>query len=164
MQEAIKQEVVPDGTYRLENIFVKNLSLEIPSNVVTPSFDKEPTVQLELRNSSRPLSRDNYCEIMLEATARVRSGEDLQLLIEVSQAGIFFVGEEGNDKRQTFLNVKAPEILYPHLSYLIADLMSRAGAPRIFLPPFDFQAVYAQRKKMMEQQLAEKNADKTINA
>ena len=153
MAEVIQEEILQQRDFRLENILVKNLSLEIPKNVVTPSFEKEPTVQLELRNSSRPLSRDNYCEVLLEVTARVRSGENLQLLIEVSQAGIFFVGENDGDKRQSLLNVKAPEMLYPYLSSLVADLMSRAGSPRIFLPPFDFQAVYEKRQLLMKAQL-----------
>jgi len=163
MAEVSREEVFHQEKYRLENILVKNLSLEIPTNVVTPSFDKEPTVQLELRNSSRPLSRENYCEVLLEVTARVRSGENLQLLIEVAQAGIFHVDENDGEKRQTFLNVKAPEILYPHLSYLVSDLMSRAGAPRIFLPPFDFQTVYDKRRQMMKAQL-EEGGSGTTNA
>ena len=78
------------AVFRMENMLVKNLSVEMPDNVVAPEFANNPNVQLELRNSSRPLSRDNYYEVLLDATVRVRADEEIQLLIEASQAGIFF--------------------------------------------------------------------------
>jgi preprotein translocase subunit SecB len=147
-----QQEIKPP--FRLENIIVKNLSLEIPENIVAPSFGKDPTVQLEMRNTSRPLSQDNFAEVMLEGTVRVRSGEDLQLLIEVSQAGIFQLEPGEAEARQHLLNVRAPETLYPYFSQLISELMSKAGAPRMFLPPFDFNAVYQQKRALMAQEEA----------
>lgn len=152
-----EQEIISQpSNFRLENILVKNLSLEIPKNVVTPSFSKDPTVQFELRNSSRPLSRDNYAEVLLEGTVRVRNGdEDLQLLIEVSQAGIFMLDEPDSEKRQRLLNIRAPEALYPYLSQLVADLMMRAGSPRIFLPPFNFESVYDKKRELLQKKMAE---------
>ena len=155
MQDVVKQEIPTQTQFRLDNILVKNLSLEMPENIVTPVYGSEPTVQLELRNTSRALSRDNFSEVVLEATVRIRNGEDLQLLIEMSQAGIFYIEETDTEKRQILLNVHAPEILYPYLTHLIVDLMIKAGAPRIFLPPFDFRAVYEKRRELLQKKLAE---------
>lgn len=140
--------------FRLENTLIKNLSLEIPESVVTPTFTKEPAVNLEIRNSSRSLSRDDYMEVLLEATARVRSGDDLQLLIEVSQSGIFFIQHESDDIRRYLINVQAPELLYPYLSQVVSEMMMRAGAPRIFLPPFDFKQVYEKKREAQQSALA----------
>lgn len=139
--------------FRLENTLIKNLSLEIPESVVTPVFNKEPTVNLEIRHSARALSREHYMEVLLEATARVRNGDDLQVLIEVSQSGIFFIQHEQADARRFLTNVQAPEMLYPYLSQVVSDLMSRAGAPRIFLPPFDFKRVYETKRAAQRKQL-----------
>ena len=149
------------AVFRMENMLVKNLSVEMPDNVVAPEFANNPNVQLELRNSSRPLSRDNYYEVLLDATVRVRADEEVQLLIEASQAGIFFVQNAATEERRLLLNVHAAEMLYPYLSQLICDLMTRAGAPRIFLPPFNFRAVYQEKRRVMKEKLAEENGDKT---
>ena len=151
--------------FGLENILVKNLSLEIPENIVAPTFGQgsEPTLQMELRNHSRPLSQDNMAEVVLEATVRVKSGDELQLLIEIAQAGIFRVQEEDAEKRQQLLGILAPEILYPYLSQLLSDMMGRAGAPRIFLPPFNFKAVYAKKQEALKQKL-EADGGNTPNA
>ncbi len=147
--------------FRLENMLVKNLSVEMPDAIVAPEFNNNPNVQLELRNSSRPLSRDNYYEVLLDATVRVRSEEETQLLIEASQSGIFFVDNIGAEERHRLMNIHAAEMLYPYLSQLISDMMSRAGAPRIFLPPFNFRAVYEEKRRAMEKKLAEEGGDKT---
>ena len=45
------------AVFRMENMLVKNLSVEMPDNVVAPEFANNPNVQLELRNSSRVLCR-----------------------------------------------------------------------------------------------------------
>lgn len=149
------------AVFRMENMLVKNLSVEMPDNVVAPEFASNPNVQLELRNSSRPLSRDNYYEVLLDATVRVRADEEIQLLIEASQAGIFFVQNAAAEERRLLLNVHAAEMLYPYLSQLVCELMTRAGAPRIFLPPFNFRSVYQEKRRVMEEKLSEENGDKT---
>lgn len=143
-------------SYRLETILVKNLSLEVPENVVSPAFSSKPEIQLELRNKTRPLNRENYYEVQLEATARVKNGDELQVLIELQQAGIFYL-EEPADKRQEFLGIQAPTILYPYFTQLISDLLAHTGAPRIFLPPFDFKPAYEKKQEIMREKLAQDN-------
>lgn len=148
-------EPEPGAVFRLENMLIKNLSLEIPENIVAPTFtkEKEPNLQMELRNHSRPLSNSSYNEVILEATVRVKSGDDLQILIEVTQSGIFYVKEEDTEKRQLLLGVLSPEILYPYVSQIIADLLNKAGAPKIFLPPFNFKAIYEKKRQSMLEKL-----------
>lgn len=147
--------------FRLENILVKNLSLEIPPSVVSPAFKQEPTVKLELRNTARGLNRENYHEVVLEITLRLFSGEDLQLLIETSQAGVVFLQNAHGRLREEILNISAPEMLYPYASQMIGDLLMRAGAPRLFLPPFNFRALYAKKREAAEKKLAAETASQT---
>lgn len=147
--------------FRLENILVKNLSLEIPPAVVSPAFKQEPTVKLELRNTARELNRENYHEVVLEITLRLFSGEDLQLLIETSQAGVVFLQNAHGRVREEILNINAPEMLYPYASQMIGDLLMRAGAPRLFLPPFNFRALYAKKREAAEKKLAAETASQT---
>ncbi len=151
------EEQQAEVVFRIENIVIKNLSLETPENVVTPTFKEDPVIKLELRNSSRPLSRDHYYEVVLETTMRAQSGDEVQLLVEVSQAGIFYLQNADAQQRETLLNVHAPELLYPYMSQLTSDLMMRAGAPRIFLPPFNFRALHEKKREALEKHLAEDN-------
>ncbi len=138
--------------FRLENVLLKNLSLEMPERVVAPSFSDSPNVNLEMRNSARNLKQENAYEASLELTARVRDGEDTVLLIEISQAGIFVIQNASAEQKQTLLNVHAPEILYPYASQCVSDLMLRAGAPRVFLPPFNFKALYQKKREYLQKQ------------
>ena len=140
--------------FRLENITVKNLSLEIPTAVVSPAFKQEPVVKMELRNAARGLNRENYYEVTLEVTLRLFSGEELQLLLETSQAGVVFLQNADAKLREEILNINAPEMLYPYISQLVGDLLMRAGAPRLFLPPFNFRALYAKKREAAEKKIA----------
>ena len=149
-------------SHRLETILVKNLSLEIPENVVSPTFSQKPEIQLELRSKTRPLNRDDYYEVQLEATARVKNGDALQVLIELQQAGIFYLEEPDRDKRQEFLGIQAPTILYPYFTQLMSDLLAHAGAPRIFLPPFDFKPAYEKKQEILREKLAQDDRDGKI--
>lgn len=144
-------------TFRLETILVKNVSMEMPENIVAPVFDGgDNNVQFELRNTSRALSEDNLVEVSLDATVRVRGGEETQLLIEVTQAGVFHIANASEEQRQMLVNIHAAELLYPYMSQLVSDLMARAGAPRVFLPPFNFKALYEQKRRAAAQRAAQK--------
>lgn len=145
--------------FRLETLGVKNLSVEVPESVVTPKFEDQPEVQLEMRSKTRPLSRDYYHEVVLEVTARVKNGSDLQVLIEVQHAGIFYVESDNSERRQRFLGIHAPTMMYPYLSHLIGEMMSYAGAPRVFLPPFDFAVVYEKKRELLRRKLEEDDDD-----
>lgn len=155
-QQRGKIKIADDAVnFRLDSIVVKNLSLEIPENVVAPVFTKKPEVQLELRNKSRPLNRDHYYEVQLEAAVHIKSSGELQVLIEVQQAGIFYFEEKAGQRQQEFLGIHAPTMLYPYLTYLVGDLMSHAGAPRVFLPPFNFALAYEKKQELMQKKLQE---------
>ncbi len=143
--------------FRIENILIKNLSLEMPEKVVAPVFRADPTVKMELRNSSRALSRDNYYEVTLEITFRLQNGEEVQLLIETAQAGILLLQNVNANQREEILNIHAPEMLYPYSCQLICEMMMRAGAPRMFLPPFNFRSLYERKLRAMKEKIAADN-------
>lgn len=155
MNQEIRQEIPRDQSFHLDNILIKNLSLEMPQDIVTPTFGNEPSIQLELRNNARALSRKNCSEVVLEATVKVNNDNKIQLLLEVSLSGIFFIDQPDAQRRQEVINIHAPELLYPYLSHLISDLMMRAGAPRMFLPPFNFRNVYERKQQFMKEKLAQ---------
>lgn len=136
--------------FRVENMFVKNISLEIPDRVDFPTFRAEPAIRMEMRNRARAYPRPNCHEVVLEVTARVNDGDDTQVLVEVAQSGVFFIQGETPRQREVMLNVHAPEILYPYVAQLLADLAARAGAPRFFPPPFNFRALYEQKRRAVD--------------
>ena len=140
---------------RVENILVKNLSLEIPEKVVTPSFKEEPIIEMELRNFSRRLNREDCYEVTLEAVMRLQSGDQVQMLIELTQAGVVVLQHADERQRREFLNIHAPEMLYPYTSQLVGDLVMRAGGPRVFLPPFNFRAMYEKKRRAIQQTIDE---------
>ena len=146
------------AVFRVENILVKNISLEIPERVAVPAFRGEPVVQFKMQNRTRPLSDAQRHEVSLDATATVSDGDAPQLLVEVSQAGIFRVEGASAAQLEFLLNVSAPEALYPYAAQLISDLASRAGAPRFFPPPFNFRELHRRKLEAIEKRARESQA------
>ena len=145
----------PEGPqFRIENILIKNLSLEMPDKVVAPAFSQDPTIKMEMRNSSRKLSRDDYYEVTLDVTFRLQNGEEVQLLIEAAQSGIVFLQNADARQRDEILNIHAPEMLYPYACQLTSELMARAGAPRLFLPPFNFRDLHQKKVEAINKKIA----------
>lgn len=150
MDVADEAKAASQATLQVEGIFLKSVSMETPEKVVAPSFTQGADINLEIRNLSRPLNEPGRYEVALEMLARARSGEETQLLVEVVQAGVVRVQNAPPEATQFVLNVTAPEMLYPYAAQLINDLLGRTPAPKIFLPPFDFRALYARKREMIE--------------
>ena len=140
----------PRPSFRIDNISVKNISLEIPENLVAPDFGAAPHLNLEIRNTQRELSQSGSFEAALEITARVKNGDKTQLLIEITQAGVFRIDNANADTRRFLLTVAAPEMLYPYAAQMIGDLLQKAGGPRLFLPPFNFRELYEKKRALLK--------------
>lgn len=154
-----EQQQASGPVFRMENILIKNLSLETPGKTPSPSLGNNPTVKMEIRNAVQSLTQENYYEVTLEVTCRLFDGEEVQILVEASQAGIVFLDQADARQREIALNIHTPEILYPYLCQLVGDLLTRAGAPRLFLPPVNFRALYERTKRAQEKKLREKEED-----
>ena len=155
MNEEAKTNPVADGEQpllKVENIFVKGVSLEIGEGIVVPTFQKAPHVNLEIRNTLRPLSEEGTTEVALEITARIEEEGKTVILVEVIQTGIFNISNAGANERQLLLNIAAPEMLYPYACQTISDLMSKAAMPRIFLPPVNFKDIYRQKTELLKKE------------
>lgn len=143
-------KAAPRPSFRIDNILVKSVSLEIPENLVAPDFGAAPHLNLEIRNTQRELSHPGAFEAAIEITARVTNGEKTQLLIEITQAGAFRIENANADARRFLLAVAAPETLYPYAAQMIGDLLQKAGGPRLFLPPFNFRELYEKKRAMLK--------------
>jgi preprotein translocase subunit SecB len=80
--------------------------------------------------------------------------EETAFLVEVQQAGIFFVvGIEGEALRQVLATV-GPNILFPYARESIDALVVKGGFPPLMLAPVNFEALYRQAVASQAQQEA----------
>ena len=82
--------------------------------------------------------------MVLTITITAKIEEETAFLVEVQQAGIFFIaGFEGEDLRRV-LGTAAPNILFPYARESIDTVCVKGGFPPVMLAPVNFDALYQQ--------------------
>ena len=130
--------------FTLQRIYSKDVSFESPS---TPGIFKQswqPSVNVDLNTKSSRVDDDGNHEVVLTLTVTAKMGEETAFLVEVQQAGIFYVvGIDGEPLRQVLATV-GPNILFPYARESIDALVVKGGFPPLMLSPINFDALYRQ--------------------
>jgi len=147
------QAPVNGPQFNIEKLYVKDVSFESPK---TPQIFNEPaSPQLNMNLSQRVerLNETTY-EVVLAVTLTCTTGEgegNTVYVAEVQQAGIFsLVGFEPN-VIDALLGTQCPNILYPYVRQLIADLIQAGGFPPFLLQPISFDTLYAENLRQRQQ-------------
>ncbi len=148
-----------DPTFRIQRIYLKDLSLEQPNAPEVFLVVAEPQVEVEIDLSVKRIS-DELFEVGVSSTLTSRVEGKVLFLVEANQAGIFEFNNIPVEQIDPMLGITCPTILYPYLRSNIADTISRAGFQPIHLNEINFHGMYQQRL-MQAQQAAGDNADES---
>lgn len=134
---------------KIQRIYTKDISFEAPNTPQVFQQAWKPEIKLDLDIESNQLANDTY-EVVLRVTVAVSVRQEITVLCEVQQAGIFsIVGLEGTQLTHC-LGAYCPNILFPYARECITSLIARGTFPQINLLPVNFDALfmnYLQQKK-----------------
>ena len=128
----------------IQRIYVKDVSFEAPNSPGMFTQEWNPDTNLDLNTHVNPLSSDNY-EVELAITITVKSSDKTAFLVEVTQAGVFFITGYAQEQINHLLAAYCPNILFPYAREVIASLVSKGSFPELHLSPINFDALYARR-------------------
>jgi preprotein translocase subunit SecB len=146
--------------FRIQRIYLKDLSLEQPNAPQILMVASEPQIQVEIDIAVTPLSEGIF-EVALSSTITAKVDTKVLFLIEAKQAGIFEFSNIPVEQIDPMLGIACPTILYPYLRSNIADMISRAGFQPIHLNEINFHGMYEHRL-MQAQQLAAEESKGTL--
>ena len=149
MAEEAKQE---EAQFIIQRIYTKDVSFESPNSPTIFAQDWKPDTNLQLNTNVNPLGDNNY-EVELIITVTVKSNDKTAFLVEVNQAGVFYITGYDKKNQSHLLASYCPTSLFPYSREVIASLVSKGGFPELHLSPINFDALYAQR--LEEQKIAE---------
>ncbi|MFK8041929.1 protein-export chaperone SecB [Congregibacter sp.] len=147
-QEPAQQQFV------LQRIYNKDLSFESPA---TPEIFKkqwQPKVNVDLNTRSNAIDEEGNFEVVLTITVTSKMEEDTAFLVEVQQAGIFFITGFEQEQLRRVLGTAAPNILFPYARETIDNLVVKGGFPALMLSPVSFDALFEQALAQQAQQQA----------
>jgi preprotein translocase subunit SecB len=142
--------------FRIQRIYLKDLSLEQPNAPQILMIASEPQIQVEVDIAVAPLT-DGIFEVALSSTITAKVDSKVLFLIEAKQAGIFEFSNIPAEQIDPMLGIACPTILYPYLRSNIADMISRAGFQPIHLNEINFHGMYEHRLMQAQQAAAAEN-------
>ena len=142
--------------FRIQRIYLKDLSLEQPNAPQILMVASEPQLQVEVDIAVAPLTNGIF-EVALSSTITAKVDAKVLFLIEAKQAGIFEFSNIPAEQIDPMLGIACPTILSPYLRSNIADIISRAGFQPIHLNEINFHGMYEHRLMQAQQAAAEES-------
>ena len=135
-----------DVFFRMEKLYVKGISLEMPSAPDSFMNDITPQVTLDIDYSTTKIKANTY-EVVLSSSIKMQleKSEDIILLFEADQAGIFILKNIPTNKVDSLLGIECNNILFPYLRELVTSTTARAGFMPIILDPVNFAYLYEKK-------------------
>jgi preprotein translocase subunit SecB len=128
----------------IQRIYIKDVSFEAPNSPGVFTQEWQPDTNLDLNTHVNTLANDNY-EVELLITITVKSADKVAFLVEVKQAGVFFIHGYAQEQLNHLLAAYCPNILFPYAREVIAGMVSKGSFPELHLSPINFDALYARR-------------------
>ena len=141
----------PAQKFEIQKIYVKDLSFETPNspNIFTEKWNPKTDVHIQTENNK--LDKKIF-EVSIVVTVTASQDETTAFLVEVKQAGIFFIENFPEDQHKQLLGSYCPNILFPFAREVIAELITKGGFPQLLLNPVNFDALYQQHLSAVKEQ------------
>ena len=158
-EQAASNAEQPQQQFSMQRIYTKDLSLESPN---TPAIFKkqwQPQMSVDLGTKSDRIDEEGNFEVVLTVTVTAKVEEETAFLVEVQQAGIFFIAGFADEDLRRVVGTAAPNILFPYARECIDNLCVKGGFPPVMLAPINFDAIYQQA--LAQAQAAPEGGDAT---
>lgn len=135
------QPQTAERQFMLQRIYLKDVSFESPASPLVFTQSWQPQAQVEVDTRATRLSDDRY-EVVITLTLTARQDNKTVLLIEIQQAGLFWITSMDEATLPQVLHVTCPNILFPYLRETVDSLSLKGSFPPVLLAPIDFTTLY----------------------
>lgn len=135
-----------DKKISIQKIYLKDFSFESPQTPQIFTAGKwDPKTNLNLRSTHSAGSGDHH-EVVLTITVETKHEDKTLFLIELQQAGLFYIAGYSEQEFSAVVGSFCPNVLFPYAREAIAAIVSKGGFPELLLQPINFDALYAQSR------------------
>ncbi len=135
--------------FQIQRIYTKDLSLEQPNSPQILLEQEQPHVDINLGVEVQPVVESIF-EVAVTATVHTKLKDKTLFLVEAKQAGIFEIRNIPQDQMNPIIGIACPQIIYPYLRAVVADVITRAGFPPVHLAEVNFQAMYEAQQQQQQ--------------
>lgn len=146
----------------IQKIYLKDFSFESPQTPQVFTEGKwDPKTNLNLRSTHSAGAGDNH-EVVLTLTVETKHDDKTLFLIELQQAGLFYISGYSEEEFAAVVGSFCPNVLFPYAREAIAAVVSKGGFPELLLQPINFDALYAQSRAERARAATPPAASRTI--
>lgn len=137
--------------FTVQKIYTKDISFETPNSPQIFTGKRwTPDINVQLSNQGEKVQNDLH-EVTLTVTVTAKLEDKTAYLVEIQQAGLFTIEGIGTEELPAIIGSYCPTILFPYAREVISDLVMRGGFPQLVLNPVNFDALYVQHVKEMQE-------------
>ena len=137
----------------IRRVYLKDASFETPKQNTENFFEKwKPHLDVTLNTSHAQLEEQGVYEVTLRVTITAKQEQAVAFLVEVHQAGIFKLTRIKDSQLSAAIQVHCANVLFPFAREALSSLVTKGGFPQLLLGPMDFQSLYQQKIKALEEQ------------
>ncbi len=150
-QEGQNQQDNP--VFRLQKLYLKDLSFENPNAPQVFMEKQEPHVEINLEVKHRALESDNW-EVTISVTGTVKNGKEgnTMFIIEVEHAGVFLLKNIPEENVNMALSVDCPTLMFPFTRQIMSQVSVDGGFMPFLMEPVNFMALYQQRQQQKKKE------------
>lgn len=145
-------QTAPQPGIQIVSQYIKDFSFEnpnAPESLLAGWPQPETSVNISLQQ--RVLKEDLYEAIMNLRVEAKKKGEDKTCFIaDLSYAAVAMLQNIPAEQHQAVMMVEIPKLLFPFARAIIADAVSNAGYPPLFLAPISFEGLYINEMKRQQ--------------
>lgn len=148
------EQQIPEGPQLgVQRIYIKDVSFESPQTPDIFVQDIQPEIEIQLQVGNRQLDTNNWeVEITVNVTAKTQNPDKVIYLVEVKQAGIFYLYQIPDEHMGPALGIQCPNMLFPYAREAVSDLIGKGGFQPLLLAPVNFEGLYFQQLENAQNQ------------
>ena len=140
----------PAQKFEIQKIYVKDLSFETPNSPKIFTEKWNPKTDVHIQTENKKLDEKIY-EVAIVVTVTATQDDNTAFLVEVKQAGIFFIENFPEEQQKQLLGSYCPNILFPFARETVAEMVAKGGFPQLLLNPVNFDALYQQHQSAVKE-------------
>lgn len=134
--------------FAIQKLYIKDLSFEAPNSPAVFLKEWRGETNIQLNTQVRVLSeKDELYEVELRLTVTTSSQGETAYLVEVKYAGVFVAKGFPEEQKGHLLGAYCPNLLFPFVREVVADMALKGGFPQLLLQPINFDALYFQQQQ-----------------
>lgn len=142
-ESAVSDEQKQEQQFLIQRVYLKDLSFESPMAPKVFLAKLQPKINQELATETKKVDEDIY-EVVLKLTIKANVESDVAFLVEIQQAGLFYIKGIDSANMNRIFNTVCPQLLFPYAREAIDAVLVKGSFPALMLPPVNFEAIFAQ--------------------